>query len=279
MLRPTEQSALRTVFEAGGGSLSITADNQREAEIVRSLFPEYSVENSDLSVVKNYRLAGPSGHLWSIAEVAEARSNSYQSLEAAMIDLEFVLTKDLLAGFSSSLHLHASGAVKGNSAVLATGPSGSGKSSIGLWWSVDGYPVTGDDIALIDERCRATPFKRLFKVQAGVLESASLDPSDSLCWSAGDSEAWFDPLTEGGWSDTAAVSVVAAVHFSPGANLSVKPLSKSGALKVLLAGVMESGRSREESFDTLLQLAQAAQSVEVRFGDAREAAVAIVALA
>ncbi len=279
MLRPTEQSALRTIFETGGGSISVTTDDPTVAAIVRGLFPEYRVTTSGHGAITSYGVTGSPDNTWIVEGLEQGQLRSFGSLEAAIADLEFALTTDILGSFPDHLHLHASGAVKGNSAILATGPSGSGKSSIGLWWSVNGYPVTGDDIALIDERCRVTPFKRLFKVQAGVLESANLDPSDSLCWKVGDSEAWFDPLTAGGWSDTAAVSVVAAVHFSPGANLSVKPLSKSSALKVLLAGVMESGRSREESFDTLLQLAQTVQCVEVHFGDAREAAVAIVALA
>ena len=87
--------------------------------------------------------------------------------------LEFGVAHFLLGALRDRTHLHAAGAVSATSrtpaAVLALGPSGSGKSSLALAWSRRGLPLLGDDVVLADATGAPAPFRRPLRVDAELL--------------------------------------------------------------------------------------------------------------
>jgi hypothetical protein len=55
------------------------------------------------------------------------------------------------------LVLHGNAIQIGESCVVCVGPSGSGKSTLAAEFMKRGYPVLADDVAPVDEQCRAVP--------------------------------------------------------------------------------------------------------------------------
>lgn len=214
--------------------------------------------------------------LWYVGAAGGAGTECGSRAEAADA-AEYCVTLLLLEAFRAHLHLHAAGCATPTGAVLALGPSGAGKSSLALHWSVTGRAVYGDDIVLLDDDAQIRPFKRLFRVHPdrirrygdAVRRVGEPDPD----------EEWFDPASAGGWAEPSEVRLLALARYVPGAPHGITQVPPTEALAALLAAVMPTGRSPTDGFDTLVGVAAHARMVQVTFGDATDAADALVELA
>jgi hypothetical protein len=195
--------------------------------------------------------------------------------------IEYGVTHFLLGAHRERTHLHAAGAVAASHtgaapAVLALGPSGSGKSSLALAWSMRGLPLLGDDVVLLGDEGRLSPFPRPVRVRAERLQEVGVVVAEPALLDAETREARYDPSRTAGWAAPGAnAAVVARIHRVEGAAVRVEPLSAAAGLQLLIGSVLDSGASPLESLLRFADLLDGARVVDVRFGSAVEAARAI----
>ncbi|MFP3948802.1 MAG: hypothetical protein ACLFWG_08725 [Longimicrobiales bacterium] len=300
------------VFGLAGGEVHVLTPDPTVAEVISSLFPDYRKEEPDVAScvhrIEVGYLEGSSDDGRDRAYRIHAGGSSSVTPDpiAMLTTVEGGIARGLLRAASARVHLHAAGVRVGNSALLALGTRGAGKSSLALAWSVMGLPVLGDDVVFVDEVGRADSFRRLFKVDPELLESHGIDPGTTPVWAEGAAEAWFDPRAAGGWSD-GYVPVRAVVVLEgriaeerdpfrsggggggsregaagrrgespqPWSLASVEPAE---ALNDLLASVVWTGRSREASLDPLLALLDGCDAHRLSFASSARAARGLVEL-
>lgn len=211
---------------------------------------------------------------WLVTEPGGERAQ-FPTLIDAYGALEYLVTCALLGTVAEHVHLHAAGTATDHGAVLALGASGAGKSSLALHWSMAGRSVFGDDIVLLCEDGLAHPFRRLFDVHGDRLDEYEHAVGPELAEFASDGEAWFDPAIQSGWAAPARVARVAVVRFESGASLSMKPMSRPNMLVALSASTMPTGLGTSRAFDRFLIMCREAETLEVVFGNSRQAAEAL----
>jgi hypothetical protein len=195
----------------------------------------------------------------------------------ALVVLEHALTDALLDKCDDVVHIHASGAVIANKAILALGGSGAGKSSLALAWTLAGYPSLGDDVVLLDEAGRAGPFERYFKVAPAVLQLLGVNPDSTPFWDPSTQEAWYTPEDGPGWAQPASIRLLAICKRAKGSPFSLERASRMEGLNALVYSRMTTGLSATSAFPLMHRVAEDADVLRVRFESAPEAAAAIAA--
>ncbi len=198
-----------------------------------------------------------------------------RNLNDLVVAVEFALTEIFLACCPGLMHVHASGAVVGEGALLVLGRAGAGKSSLALHWLQAGHRTLGDDVVLVDQDGRAMAFKRFFKVDPTVLAGVGLNPAETVFWYPGADTAWYDPGSDAGWADPAPITALVLSRFRPGATLSLSEPGRVHALNALAHSLMPTGLDRSRGMTALAAIAERVRVVEVTFGAAAEAAHAI----
>lgn len=275
---------MRVVFGNGEKRLAITGPGGSVMDGVATFYPAMQLgPNEGLAEGPTDLVVAPRDdgfHLRSLIDPEPRRFDTEADLLSA---LEFGVTHFLLLGRLADTHLHASGVVvpgrAPRSAVLALGPSGSGKSSVALFWSRAGLPLLGDDIIILSGNGELSAFPRLLKVREERLEDAGVRTPRRLLFDAETREARFDPTHGAGWAEgTARPGVVARVRHEDGAGLRIRPLPTADALRLLLDSVLDTGLGPHESFPRFTQLLEEARFVDVVFEHAEEAARGLLEL-
>jgi hypothetical protein len=256
-------------------AISVSVNDVALAEQVRELFRSYEVSlvGPGTLAVRVRRANGDIIVEWDPDQRERCRSSA-----DFIIAAEFALTETFLRTCGHLAHLHAAGAVVGDKAILALGPRGAGKSSLALGWALAGIPVLGDDIVFVDGDGRALPFKRLIKVAPALLEERRIELNTTPFWTPDSDEAWFDPADWGGWAPVAPVELLAFVHFSAGADTTMREVRRSAALEGLLRNLLPDGLQAMSSFDRLTTVARTARAYEVVYGSAASAAKLLMEL-
>lgn len=265
-------------YSAGGTEIAVELTDVTLAEAASPFFRSYRLDseeaNSDLKPGVSVReVAG-----FYVLELDGVQVAECSSIDDVIVEYEFALSCALLDSCSHYTHVHASGAVIGDNAILALGAAGAGKSSLALGWSRAGYPSLGDDTVFLTSDTLVRSFRRIFKVSPAVVTSFGLDLQTTPFWTSSAEEAWYAPDDGGGWASSARVALVAVSRFRSDAPLSIEPIKRSEALSALLNSVMSTGTSVAQAFDPLAQVAMDAAAVRVTFGSAAEAAEALAAL-
>lgn len=240
------------------------------ATAMARLLPAYAVDSTIRGNDAVHRLDFLTDSWW-VTEPGGERAR-FSTLIDAYDALEYLVTCALLRALPQCVHLHAAGTATDRGAVLALGASGAGKSSLALHWSMAGRSVFGDDIVLLCEDGLAHPFRRLFDVHGDRLDEYEHAIGPELTALASDDAAWFDPAIRSGWAVPAPVARVAVVRFESGASFSMKPMSRPNMLVALSASAMPTGLVAARAFDRLLIICREAETLEVVFGDSRQAA-------
>ncbi len=268
---------LRVVFGIQERSLTIQAPAGPVIDAVRGMFgdaqlpPGHAGPPADLSVSQT---AG-GYELRARTDPVVQRFRTPAELVGA---LEFGVTHFLLGGHHERTHLHAAGAVvrsptEGARAILALGPSGSGKSSLALAWSRRGLPLLGDDVVLLEDGGRLSPFPRPVRVGADRLQEVGAVVAAPALLDADTREARYDPAETAGWAEPGArAAVVARIEWVEGAGVRVEPLSAAVGLQLLVGSVLDTGASPLASFPRFADLLDGARVVDVHFGSAVAAA-------
>ncbi len=268
------------IFElnAGGGGVVIDVRQEELARLVPLMFPAYvnrvpgTPPSQPVHIVVDQQARG----------IAITRSNDAPVVAASvaeMVDeLEYIITEALLGTLAARPHLHASG-VTAASSLIALGDSGAGKSSLALAWSMAGLPVLGDDVIPLGRDATAIPFKRLFKVERGALETHGIEPDQTPLWFGDPDELWFDPAPHGGWSEPSRVDHVALIKRCRNSPVVVEPLGPGEGLAGLVHGLLDTGAPAETGFDHLLDLARHARFHRVLFESSIDAAAVLADLA
>lgn len=205
-----------------------------------------------------------------------AAPERFSTLPDLLGALEFALLLRLLEHHRGETHLHGSGALVPAGAVVALGASGAGKSSLALAWSCAGLGVLGDDLLLVEEDGTVRGFPRLVKVDRSRLAAHDLALEHTVAPDPDHDEAWFDPGTRAGWArGRYAVALLARVEYDGGATTRIEEFDAVEALRILLDNVQGAGATPEDSLDRLIVMTLGARAVDVRFGDAADAAAAL----
>ena len=139
-------------------------------EAAELVFPDYQIEDPG-GGEPDLRVDTVDAGRFELSVQGEAREAA--PLAEAFVRYELALAEMLLAG-SGGVALHGGAVLGGNGAVLFSGPSSSGKSTLSVGLAAGGRPVFGDDVVLLDPRAGTiSPFKRLMKLT----DPASYRPS------------------------------------------------------------------------------------------------------
>ncbi len=219
---------------------------------------------------------------YSLRSRIDPSDQTFASLADLLDAIEFGVSHFLLLGHPGETHLHAAGATVGSHggrALLALGPNGAGKSSLALSWSSAGCPLLGDDIVLLREDGGLLPFQRPLKVSMDRLREVGVRPQDTLWVDTETDEGRYAPEAETGWAEAGARAVlVARARWVRDAPLTIRPLPSREALRLLMDSALDTGRTPLASFPAFTALLSEAAAVDVRFGEARAAAEALLRL-
>lgn len=240
-------------------------------DLIAGLFPDYVLDVAQAPLTLEVLHSHDGGALRS--EGGEERAASYQDL-LALVEIE--VTRALLA-LSEHAHLHASGTVVSDRAVLALGPAGAGKSSVAFAWHRMGLPLLGDDNVFIDASGSARAFRRLMKLEDERAREGGVDPASTLAWDPENPEIWYSPGSEGWASRPAPVAVVARVRYRAGAPVEIRDQSPAETLNLLVHSLLTTGAPGAEALASLGRVAEHAQGLDVCFGDSMVAARTLAA--
>jgi hypothetical protein len=190
--------------------------------------------------------------------------------------VEFEATLALLTHLPRYAQLHASGAVVDGGAVLALGPSGSGKSNLAMAWHRAGHRLLGDDAVLLTEDGGVRAFARLMKLDLDRARAYGIDVERTLAFDPKAQEIWYDPRESSGWATGARpVCVMAWVRRRPGSALQVRRPDRAEGLNRMIGDLFGSGLTPAEVVPLLAQVACEAELLEVEFEDSADAAAHI----
>lgn len=270
MRRESALSEIRLWFELEGRGVEVVTDDPSLRDLLRATFPAYALEHGAAGGVTESVMVRRRGVGW-LVNPGPAQT-SCADLPSVVTTVEFAVTEALLRACADRVQLHASGAVVRGRAVLATGASDIGKSSLGAAWSAAGHAVLGDDVVFLDPTGQAWPFKRVLKVVPVVLHELGLSPMPHPGGSDAAEAAWYDPARGAGWAAAAPVGLLAFPAFRPGAATTVERVSAAASLERLLESIVVTGLDRRHCFEPLARLAESVAGYRVTFGSARDAA-------
>jgi hypothetical protein len=259
-------------FSACGARVNLVVEDPTLLELLESLFPDYRTEHASAAGAVVSLTAADAGH---VVVDHEGVHHECQGVIEIFTACEFAITQAFLSSCDGFALIHASGAVIGERAVLALGAAGAGKSSLAVCWHLAGHAALGDDVVLVDVKGHAHALRRLYKLDATMLEALGVDPAGTNMWQPDSAEAWYDPGAGAGWAEPTAVGVVAVVRFQQGADLDIRQLSTAEALNALVHSQMLLVPDRAAYLDALASVAEGAKAYDVTFGSVAAAAAAI----
>lgn len=192
----------------------------------------------------------------------------------ALVHLEHVVTNLLLARLEDLRVLHAGGFEAEGGAVLLPGDGGRGKSSLTAGMALEGHPVYGDDVVLLEpDPGRVLAFPRALRIREPASTILGLPPSppplDRL-WTDG---VFLDASALGSrWAEPRRVTAIVFPHRSeeePEPELT--PLSGGEAVGLLLAQLLFLEKADAAEFDLMTRLATEAPTWKLHFGKTRDA--------
>lgn len=265
---------MRVRFVFDGVRTDVAVADAVLAGDVAALFPGGRVEESSGTEPGELTIVSSEGGF----EFASGGDrHTFSSVPDLLAAVEFAVVNRLLTQDERHTHVHAAGVWTPHGAVLVTGPSGAGKSSLALAWSLAGLPLLGDDVVLLDDAGRVSPFPRLLKVHPRRLTEPGLSLEDTPAWDPGSDEAWFDPANAGGWAEGwCRASLLAQVEYDGGDGVRIEEGDAALGLRLLLDAVLGSGNPREKSVDRFISLLEGVRVLRVRFDSAVELARRLV---
>jgi hypothetical protein len=264
-------------FAIDGCVVGVRTPDAPTAQMITRLIPYYAVDGTRDDVEFLHEL-DTSDNNWILTEPGGERT-LFASLGEVYDALEYLVSIALLRCMDGFVHLHAAGAATERAAVLALGQSGAGKSTLALRWSLSGLRVFGDDTVLLDDAGQVHPFRRLFDVHRDRLAEYDCPIDSDLPELTDEDEVWFDPAAGSGWAEPSKIARIAVVRYQSGVPLSIVPMRKPQMLAAISASVMPTGLTASNAFDRLVDICATAETLEVTFGDSREAATALASLA
>jgi hypothetical protein len=235
---------------------------------ISQLFPGCLVEESGSSSADVTVTADPSGF-----RVVPGPEEVHLHTSDAVSAVEYAVTMHLLRSDTLHAHLHGAAALTPFGAVIATGRSGVGKSTLAYTWAHQGLPIFGDDVVPVDPEGRIHTFPRLLKVDPTLLRMNGEVPEHSVAWDPDAEDTWWSPMQCGGWADHSAPAVVVAdVHYREGAALRSEAVEGGEKLRLLLNAIQVTGTPPDMSIDRLIRVTETAKIVRLEFGNADDAA-------
>jgi len=249
------------------------------AELVRDLFKSHLVadagepgigDSADLEITKR-------GSTYELVTQQQSWEASKSELPAT---LEYVLTQLLLSSSRGFIHLHGASASAGEHAVVVLGASEAGKSSMAMAWTTSGRPVLGDDVLFVDTKGIIHPFRRNFKVSTERGIALGIDVTATPYWEQRAGEIWFDPagFNGGGWASPLPIGLIAILDRQQDGPVKIETLSESTIAQHLLSQFMRTGERPEFQLETVMNIAETAGGVHIRYSDSVEMAAQLMEL-
>lgn len=258
-------------FSLGEGVVGLITPSSGIADHITRFLPDYAVPFEEVELDETYWIRETDG-VWKVGLEGTSVVDTLETIEDVLNAVEQLAVTRLLGVTPCTAQVHAAGTVVGGEAIMLLGGAGAGKTSIALKWSSSGLPVLGDDLVLLDGDGVALPFRRLFIAPAARLVQLGVDPDPDLEWLSDEKEAWFDPLSAGGWAEPAPISTIALVQHVPDKAMEVTDLPKPEALSALLASLLPTGLDSTQAFERCAAAVQRSKTLRVSFPDSTVAA-------
>lgn len=253
------------LVEVCGRTARVTADSERALRFLQEiLHPMICPDNRRADVTIRVS-AAPNGFALT-ADLPTPR----QTVTATLAELRHEVLICLMELRPDILWLHAGGAEKGGTALLACGPWGSGKSGLTAAFSDMGWSYLSDDIVGIDpNRTLAVPFPvaPVVRVPNGRGQSAP-----------GIAKRQVKLNSEQVCRTPVPISVLLFVSHSHGAEVSLSQCPPGSAALKLLQSCMNFADHGERAVDLICELARTVPAYDLTFDDPRRAAHATAAL-
>jgi hypothetical protein len=156
-------------------------------------------------------------------------------------------------------------------AVLITGASGSGKSSLTAALSLRGRLVLGDDIVLLGPDGHVSPLKRLLKIEEPARTLLGLPPAPEPQATLWPGAAFYHPRDlRSRWADPAPVAAFVLPRRTAGADVGARERSPADILPEVLQGIIASERPTSVEADAAIEALSGARAIELVYDDSAQ---------
>lgn len=191
------------------------------------------------------------------------------------------INQRVLSARDDLLSIHAAGVATPDGAVLLPGRSGSGKTTLCARLLQHGAAYLSDDSVALDHSQRVLGYPKPLGFKGGTWEQFAGPDLADLDFGQGVQDVWQIPPNRLGASIVTSADPVAVVlpRFEPGAELRLEPISPRAAAAALVEQTQNLlSFGVPQALEIIGGLAVRAACSAVVYGDAREAAPAVLAL-
>lgn len=255
-------------FEAGGVAFRIETNSSSLAARVGDTFRDLLVTESSSSPVEfevRHQGSAPLTHPWGLWRDGAPRETTVAD-GYILAYLLWEVTRLMFERSGDRVHLHGAALALNGRALVLSGHSGTGKSTLAGWLTHRGWGFLTDEAALVDpDALVVSPFWR----PIGVRRPGPLDPilpADlSLGW--GGRESLVPASTIGALAEATRVAGIVFLSRAPGEPVVLSPLSPAATLVELtqhFPGLNELGRA---GFRQLVRLVEEVPGYVFRYND------------
>lgn len=217
-------------------TLKFEFDNPNLKNLVHPYIKHLETENSHAHDF-NYKLFKSGEH--AVLQMNTQQTKLFSASESNLLtgEIMYGLTNDFYQSQAGEwiMTIHASAVADAEKAILFTGTSGSGKTTIASLLSHQGYSIINDDMILVDNQFRAYSFPLAYSVKTGSLSALSdifpqLQHSNELNDGVKNFRLQTPQITENGKK----VKAVVFVKYNPDIEFRFKRVGKANSIAMLL---------------------------------------------
>ncbi len=236
----------------------------------KSSIPDREPDLTLLQVAGGFQLHDPSGPM---ADPVDSRGEG-------LGQVEFMLAEYLVSGDPERRVLHAGGAKVDGRAVLLSGHGGSGKSTLTAALAMQGLPVFGDDVVLVEpETGIISPVRRLLKVMEEPRAALGIPRKGTPLDEIWPEAIYLHPSDLGSrWAEPATLRLLAFPAWSgdPAGEATMRPLAGGASMQRLLFQLLLIERHGIAEVELIAQLLDDAETLEMSWGDGHLGARALL---
>ena len=196
------------------------------------------------------------------------------------VDAEWALTDAAMAQLNKLFQVHGAAVAAGRKGVLLVGAHGAGKTSMAIALARHGAALLTDEVALVQPAdLELTPFRRDLILHSGSERMfPELAGRDCVLFKRRADCRHLTPLAVDPESPELPVHLRHIVFplFRPDASTSIRCIGEAEVARILLRQSFNLEEFGERGLELVARMVETCNAVEVEFGDAREAAAALM---
>jgi hypothetical protein len=264
--RPDEMVRSRP-FRAGTFDFVVETSSAHLTEVVQQLFADYPTPDRTPSELTCFTLIQVNGSVWQLGQPIGV---TVRSLPAALAILASEVNLGSLGADPTRLHLHASGAVKADGAVVMPAARDSGKTTTIVRLALRGWCVLSDETIAIDlEAHQVCGYAKPLSVKPGGLDHLP-ELTPHVVPRGGDptADVLHVPMSAFGAKTTGAATprLITALTRGPGEVPGYREVDAADMVVRLMADTLDAGRFGPGAVLSLARLAARSSCYEVMLG-------------